>query len=94
MRKAQGLSLNTIIIAALVLVVLIILIVIFSGRMNIFGDVYDQSDDEAKGRLCATYQGGGRCVGIDDDCPDSTVLASNIDWIDCSNVQKCCYNPQ
>ena len=34
--KAQGLSLNTIIIAALVLIVLIVLIVIFSGKMGSF----------------------------------------------------------
>ena len=36
MRKAQGLPLNTIIIAALVLIVLVLLVLIFTGRMNIF----------------------------------------------------------
>ena len=36
MAKAQGLSLNTIIIAVLVLVVLVILILIFSGKMGGF----------------------------------------------------------
>jgi hypothetical protein len=35
--KAQGLSLNTIIIAALVLIVLVVLIVIFSGKIGDFG---------------------------------------------------------
>ncbi len=35
-KKAQGLSLNTIIIAALVLIVLVVLIMIFTGRMGWF----------------------------------------------------------
>jgi hypothetical protein len=39
--KAQGLSLNTIIIAALVLIVLVVLIVIFSGRMSWFRETSD-----------------------------------------------------
>lgn len=36
-KKAQGLTLNTIIIAALVLLVLVILALIFTGRIQIFG---------------------------------------------------------
>jgi len=36
MKKAQGLSLNTIIIAVLVLIVLVILIILISGRMRDF----------------------------------------------------------
>ncbi len=36
MRKGQGLSLNTIIIAAIVLIVLIVLWAIFTGRMGSF----------------------------------------------------------
>lgn len=36
MRKAQGLSLNVIIIAVIVLIVLVLLIVIFSGKMGQF----------------------------------------------------------
>lgn len=36
MKKAQGMSLNTIIIAALVIMVLVILILVFTGRMGNF----------------------------------------------------------
>ena len=36
MKKGQGLSLNVIIIAALVLIVLIVLWAIFTGRMGVF----------------------------------------------------------
>lgn len=35
-RKAQGLSLNVIIIAALALIVLVVLIMIFTGRIGLF----------------------------------------------------------
>jgi hypothetical protein len=35
-RKAQGMPLNTIVLAALVLIVLVILVLIFSGRINMF----------------------------------------------------------
>jgi len=36
MKKSQGLTLNTIVIAALVLIVLVILVLIFTGRIGIF----------------------------------------------------------
>lgn len=35
-KKAQGLSLNTIVIAAIVLVVLVVIILIFTGKMGLF----------------------------------------------------------
>jgi len=36
MKKAEGLSLTTVVIAAVALVVLVVLILIFSGRINLF----------------------------------------------------------
>ena len=36
LRKGQGLSLNTIIVAAIVLIVLVVLWAIFTGRMGVF----------------------------------------------------------
>lgn len=37
MKKGQGISLNTLIIAALCLLVLIVLALIFTGRIRVFG---------------------------------------------------------
>jgi len=88
--KGQGLSLSTIVIAALVLIVLVILIVIFSGRLNVFGDAYDESDDEAKGRLCMNYK-TGVCHDKTEVCPDGRTGDDKIDWIDCSKSEQCCY---
>jgi len=36
-KKAQGLSLNVIIIAAIALIVLVVLVAIFTGRLGLFG---------------------------------------------------------
>jgi len=36
-RKAQGMTINVVIIAVLALVVLIVLVLIFSGKLRIFG---------------------------------------------------------
>lgn len=50
MKKAQGISLNVIIIAAIALLVLVILSVIFMGRMGTFGT--ETNDCENKGGKC------------------------------------------
>lgn len=54
-KKAQGLSLSTVVIAALSLLVLVILSVIFVGRM---GNTNDKSRD--------CVQQGGTCYSIED----------------------------
>ena len=43
MKKAQGLSVTTIVIAAIALVVLVVLIAVFTGRMGIWGQNLDQA---------------------------------------------------
>ncbi|MBC8444231.1 hypothetical protein H8D83_01465 [Candidatus Woesearchaeota archaeon] len=56
-KKAQGLSLNTIIIAALVLLVLVILAVIFTGRMGQWGT--ETNNCEKQGGICTEECGDG-----------------------------------
>ncbi|MCK5283538.1 MAG: hypothetical protein KAK00_09110 [Nanoarchaeota archaeon] len=59
MKKAQGISINTIIIAAIALVVLVVLIAVFTGRMSIFG--WELSNIQ-KGNYCsATMTQGISC---------------------------------
>jgi hypothetical protein len=43
MKKAQGLSMTTIVIAALALLVLVVLVLIFTGRLNLWGQGVDQA---------------------------------------------------
>ena len=43
-RKAQSISINTIIIAAIALAVLVVLFVIFTGRFKIFSEDVDKTN--------------------------------------------------
>ncbi len=47
--KGQGLSINTIIIAALGLAVLVVLFAVFTGRIGIFGKNVDQTQQQLTG---------------------------------------------
>ncbi len=57
MKKAQGLSLNTVVIAALVLIVLVILIVILSGKMGGFKMGIDACDGDCKNKASECKEG-------------------------------------
>ncbi len=46
MRKAQGISINTIVIAAIALIVLIIIIAIFNGTISKIAEGFNQKIDE------------------------------------------------
>ncbi|MBI2550519.1 hypothetical protein HYV83_05070 [Candidatus Woesearchaeota archaeon] len=76
MKKAQGLTLNTIVIAALVLVVLLIALAILgrtSGKTLPFFD--KQTGCEARGGNCAPETGLKACTGTKIyglDCTDPT----------------------
>ena len=68
-KKAQGLSLNTIIIAALVIMVLIILGLVFMGRMGTFGQKQDSCI--GKGGTCRTECAEGEMQSLlGGDCPE------------------------
>lgn len=51
-QKAQGLSMNTIILAVLALVVLIVLILIFTGKVGKTGEGVDTVRDKYSGKDC------------------------------------------
>ena len=83
-KKSQGLSLNTIIVAALALLVLIIIAMIFTGRIKLFRE---SSED------CVAN--GGRCVSDDqnaqgeyENCNDEYQQVK-YQW-KCPEDQICC----
>jgi len=51
LKKAQGISINTIIVAAIALIVLVVLVVIFTGRMGQWG--ISTKDCVLQGGRCA-----------------------------------------
>ena len=62
MKKAQGLSVTTIVIAALAVLVLVVLAVIFTGRAGVFTRVVTVSCEA----------NGGTCAAEGQDCPSGT----------------------
>jgi hypothetical protein len=70
-KKAQGMSINVIIIAALALLVLVVLAIIFVGRIGIFGE--KTAACESVGGTCyvtcptgtTAYTGGAKCPDAD-----------------------------
>ncbi|MBW2974308.1 hypothetical protein KY366_01190 [Candidatus Woesearchaeota archaeon] len=85
MKKGQGLSLNTIIIAAIVLIVLVVLWAIFTGRMGVFSKGLS---DVTKGGSCSESGGVVRLEtegGCNEECP-----AIYGNFKDVSTGQVCC----
>ena len=79
-KKAQGISINTIIIAAIAIVVLILLVLIFTGRIRVFRTSVED---------CRTSLGGecvevGTCTGLYEvdkgpaNCPDGYTCCVRI----------------
>jgi len=79
-KRAQSISINTIIIAALALVVLIVLIAIFTGRVRIFSE--NLQSCTAKQGKCEPYSGELA------KCPSSSqALITNTD---CDKKNQIC----
>ena len=78
-RKAQSISINTIVIAAIALIVLVVIIAIFGGSIKDF--VTGVKD-------CETL--GGDCVE-GDECPDEEgTLYTSYKSTDCGDGWICC----
>ena len=79
MKKAQGISITTIIVAAIALIVLVVLIAVFTGRMGIFGKDLTTAQD---GNLC---KGDNMDVVTGSDCS-----SLGTDWeVTYSNFKEC-----
>ncbi len=96
-KKGAEIAISTIIIAGIALLVLIIIIVIFSGKINIFGKGYSQTQIEATQKVCATYKQfdtdttSKSCRSMA-DCTSvgGSPVGTNIDFIDCGKDEICC----
>lgn len=67
-KKAQGISLETIIVAAIVLIVLVVLIMVFTGRMGWFNIGFLNA---TSGKLCGDYkyEKGSANWALENECP-------------------------
>jgi hypothetical protein len=80
--KGQGLSLNTIIIAALVLIVLVVLILIFTGYLKNWKNNF--------GSASTTCSPDGTVVSKTTQCPSEFPDTSTKRFADVMDDQKCC----
>ncbi|HLD43397.1 MAG TPA: hypothetical protein VJB08_05435, partial [Candidatus Nanoarchaeia archaeon] len=76
MKKAQGLPLNAIVIAALVLIVLVVLILVFTGRIGSF--VGGVQNCEAQGGSCKA------------SCDPTEAPLGDRDQTSCGATAVCC----
>ncbi|MFC1800525.1 hypothetical protein ACFLYT_00570 [Nanoarchaeota archaeon] len=83
-KKAQGISMNVIIIAAIALIVMVVLIAIFTGRISKVQDEGAAAEDRAKANICGTV---GICAS---ECPDDYEVKDSPvgKWTDCTDT--CC----
>lgn len=75
-RKGQGLSLNTIIIAAIVLTVFIVLVMVFTGRMGWFTKMLGLNTEKTCADYGGTWESVDECgvhgvIGAPNDAPDT-----------------------
>jgi hypothetical protein len=91
-KKAQGLSINTIIIAALGLAVLVILFAVMTGRLNIFGKGVDSTQQQLTGcsQQC-TVQGFSSGASMNDGlCKETNQQQIYGSFRDVTAGQICC----
>ena len=74
-KKAQGLSINTIVVSAIAVVILVVLILVFTGKIGLFNK-----------NVSACAQNGGHCT-TDASCGDN---ARNVNYQCPDDNQICC----
>ena len=85
MRKAQSISINTIIVAAIALIVLVVVVMVFTGRITLFGKGLDQAQAGAK---CDT---GDNLRTWRIDCgPDEVQVYGKFSDQDSNSGKACC----
>ena len=93
MKKAQGLSMTTIVIAALALLVLVVLVLIFTGRLNLWGQGMDETN--ACQNYCKTI-GLNAHINLDDDdtgkatCRGDTLKGTVVPAVNGADDTKIC----
>jgi hypothetical protein len=68
-KKAQGLSMTTIVVAALALLVLVVLALVFTGRMGSFSTGIKEVGTCAQACTAAGFEGG---ISTDSSCAEDT----------------------
>lgn len=90
-KKAQGMSINVIIIAAIALIVLVVLFAIFTGRMGLFGKGVKGAAGCDSGCKALNYLGGST-LQKGNTCPSPTNSLPGYVGESEDSAVCCCYN--
>ena len=85
-KKAQGISINVIIIAAIALLVLVVLSIIFLGRLGVFSKQVNECEN--KGGKCFVL-GGSDCATVSNGEYPTAFTA----WSCPNEGETCCISP-
>ena len=86
MKKAQGISLRVIIVAAIALIVLIVLVAIFTGKIGSFSDTYSNTTSGVAAKVCGSQ---GYCLEGTGTCRAGYTTEIRDDWLDCGGTICC-----
>ena len=88
-KKAQGMSLNVIIVAVIALIILIVLVLIFTGKLKLFGAQTSQTSAAYTSDKCEMPGLNNRCNTGPDDCKSmGGSYDSTHEYSDCA--YECC----
>lgn len=68
MKKAQGMSLNVIVVAVIVLIILVVLVLIFSGKIKFFGSKASETSAQYSGTKCEIPGTNNVCWLSNEEC--------------------------
>jgi len=90
-KKAQGISINTIIIAAIALIVLVVLVMIFTGRLGLFSKGVEETTTCDQACKAAGFDGkADREPSADGTCRDDSKNLIGYKWSRDSELPCCC----
>lgn len=85
-RKAQGLSITTIIVAVIGLIILVVIIAILTGRMGIFSEGLEETSGSFT-KTCGELS--GELIDKDEGCGSGEIEITSKDTLSGSG-KKCC----
>lgn len=88
-RKAQGMSLNVIIVAVIALIVLVVLAVIFAGKVKFFGGQTQSTATQYSGQKCKIPGVTAECSSDPADCQKRGGSFDSRQFEDCASAGCC-----
>ena len=87
-KRAQGLSINVIIVAVIGLIILVVVIAMFTGRLGTFGEGLGKATEGFE-KTCGELGGAPTVIDKDSACTDDKVEILSKDALPGSG-KKCC----